>query len=195
MGHKTGSLLKESLLPSLSTDGTISPKGFSRTHWNSLQCPAQWEMWKGYAGILMPLLPLLYHKPLFGDPTTQLHYSPTLGAVSSSVPWRPPSSTSLAPSTVFFSSPLPPASRSITYLQSGPSNSSISSALPTTSSSVPTSQVVPAKLQAMCSKLRCLNILPSSATLSPEPRTTWCSETLGEFESLWSQTSGMRKIS
>ena len=95
-------------------------------------CPDLWEMWKGFAGILVPFLPVSYHNPPdLGTPTTYVYYSSALGAVSSSVPHRLPSSMSSAPHSVLFSRLLPPASRSITYLWSGPYiYSFISSALP-----------------------------------------------------------------
>ena len=134
VGHRVGSLLilKQSLFFLLCPQKGLFPQWTFQNTLELSACPDLWEMWKGFAGILVPFLPVSYHNsPDLGTPTTYVYYSSALGAVSSSVPHRLPSSMSSAPHSVLFSRLLPPASRSITYLWSGPCiYSFISSALP-----------------------------------------------------------------
>ena len=68
-GAQSGQLINIkaiSLPPSLSTEGTISPTPFQNTLELSA-CPDRWEMSKGFAGILVPFLPVSYHNsPIWG---------------------------------------------------------------------------------------------------------------------------------
>lgn len=145
-----GSLLKESLFSLLCLQKVVFPPKTSREQTGAVSSAQLSGRGEGLTLVSWcPFWPLFYHKIPFGEPPSLTHtILSTLTAVNSSCPRRytAPSSKPSAPGSVFLSTPLPPTSKSITSLQSGLYNAAIFSALPTIFSSVPTYQVVPAKL-------------------------------------------------
>ena len=194
VGHKVGSLLilKQSLFFLLCPQKGLFPQ---RPFQNTLElsaCPDRWEMWKDFAGILVPFLPVSYHNSPIWGPLPHMYTILLLWEQSA---------------LLFHIGCLPPCLQHLTQFCSPDYFLQLPGQLPICDLGLIS---IPSSLQLSHHLLQCtkysdgpcytvsqatsdhLNISLSYDTLSPEPLGA-CTHLWSE--GFWSQTSGMRKIS